>query len=161
MTTVSDRPHALYRFYDNDRQLLYVGITSNPGARWKKHANDKPWWGDVARVELEHYPTRDAVLAAERDAIISERPQRNVVHNRPGRGLPALVAADMPDDCHDVCAPTGLCGVYFPHRWHDGIAHYRCINGHTWTCHWRPGTGSAPEHAGVPASLVDLRGEVA
>lgn len=31
---------------------------------------------------MEHYPTRDAVLAAEKRAIIAERPLYNEVHNR-------------------------------------------------------------------------------
>lgn len=157
MTTVSDRPHALYRFYDAADQLLYVGITNNPGHRWKKHASDKPWWSDVTRAELEHHPNRDAALAAERAAIVQEHPLHNVIHNRRPHATPELVAADMPDDCHEVCNPAGLSGIYYPYRWHDGLAHYRCINGHTWTCHWRPGTGSAPENGGNPIALTDLR----
>jgi hypothetical protein len=30
-----NEPHALYRMYDKDDLLLYVGITCNPSARFK------------------------------------------------------------------------------------------------------------------------------
>ena len=38
---------ALYRLYDNDGELLYVGVTKNPGTGWRSTAQ-KAWWGDVA-----------------------------------------------------------------------------------------------------------------
>lgn len=75
-------PHALYRFYDAARNLLYVGITLDPGSRWKQHAHDKPWWHEVTSTTIETYPDRASVLEAERAAIIAERPRYNVVHNR-------------------------------------------------------------------------------
>lgn len=42
--------HALYRFYDAAGALLYVGITIDPGSRWRSHAHDKPWWQQVAQI---------------------------------------------------------------------------------------------------------------
>jgi hypothetical protein len=42
----------LYRLYDADMRLLYVGITWNPFVRWTAHSKEKPWWAQVARVEL-------------------------------------------------------------------------------------------------------------
>lgn len=77
--------HALYRFRDAAGRLLYVGITADPGTRWKAHAAGKPWWADVARVDVEPQPTREAALAAEKRAIRAERPVHNVIHNRPKR----------------------------------------------------------------------------
>lgn len=81
MTANDNVPHALYRFYDADGVLLYVGITVDPGARLKKHQGDKEWWTKVARIAIEKLPTRAAVLDAERLAIREERPLWNVVHN--------------------------------------------------------------------------------
>lgn len=73
----------LYRLYDVDAVLLYVGISWNPGQRFTLgHSLDKPWWADVAHTTLEHFPTRAAALVAERAAIVAERPLHNVVHNR-------------------------------------------------------------------------------
>lgn len=76
-----DTPHALYRFYDASGVLLYVGITADPGARFKQHRNDKEWWTEVANIRIEKLPTRIAVLEAERTAIREERPLWNVTHN--------------------------------------------------------------------------------
>ena len=75
----------LYRFFDADDQLLYVGIAGNPGRRFHQHANGpdgKPWWGQVTRSTMEHFATREAAAAAEVAAIVAERPLHNVVHNK-------------------------------------------------------------------------------
>lgn len=77
----TSKPQALYRFYDADGELLYIGITSNPGARWKRHAGDKPWWTEVASTTIEHFGTREDVEVAERSAIRAERPKYNRQHN--------------------------------------------------------------------------------
>ena len=161
----NERTHALYRFYDATGTLLYVGITADPGARWRQHAHDKPWWHHVANITIETHPTRTAVFDAERAAIIAERPLHNVVHNGHRRATttpPAPLAGDaawfahwgrqaedMPDDCHDVCVKNGIHSLYFPHLWHHGIAHYTCDHGHSWTCAWgHQQIGAAPENRG-------------
>lgn len=68
----------LYRLFDAAGVLLYVGIGGNPGRRFEQHRGDKLWWGQVARVTLEHHPTREAALAAELDAIQIEHPRHNI-----------------------------------------------------------------------------------
>lgn len=74
-------PTALYRFFDTDDQLLYVGISSNPSIRFRDHGRSKDWWSEVASITLEHWPSRQAALDAEKQAIISERPRWNAAHN--------------------------------------------------------------------------------
>lgn len=74
--------NALYRFFGADDALLYIGITINPGSRWRSHSKDKPWWHEVAKVTVEQFDSREAVEVAERAAIQAERPKYNVVHNR-------------------------------------------------------------------------------
>jgi hypothetical protein len=74
------RRHVLYRFWDCDDQLLYVGLTANPGSRWKAHGVEKPWWIDVARVTVEHFASRAEAEAAEATAIKTEGPLYNVRH---------------------------------------------------------------------------------
>lgn len=80
-TGLNNRRHALYRFYDASDVLLYVGITVDPGARFKKHGSDKLWWSEVDRIGIDHFVTRLEALEAERKAIKSEQPLHNVVHN--------------------------------------------------------------------------------
>lgn len=92
--------HVLYRFYSATGQLLYVGITMNPPARWKKHRESKDWWGEVVGITLETYSTRDELEAAERRAIRVERPLHNIVHtkHKPDRpkSVPLAVVTPVP-----------------------------------------------------------------
>lgn len=73
--------HVLYRFYDANSVLLYIGITRNPPARFKGHATEKSWWDMVAHIKMETLGSRDELAAAERYAIITEVPRYNVTHN--------------------------------------------------------------------------------
>src|SRR5206468_10392091 len=36
--------HVLYRLYDEEGVLLYVGITNAINTRFKTHAGSQPWW---------------------------------------------------------------------------------------------------------------------
>lgn len=72
---------AVYRLYDRDNTLLYVGISNRPDLRFKQHAADKPWWPQVFRREVRMFRTRSQALRAEEVAIRSERPLYNIVHN--------------------------------------------------------------------------------
>jgi len=74
--------HALYRFFDAEADLLYVGISINPGYRFSQHRDDKPWWTEVSDIKIEPFADRRSVMDAERAAIIAEQPRYNVVHNR-------------------------------------------------------------------------------
>jgi hypothetical protein len=160
----STQTHALYRFFNSEGVLLYVGITLDPGSRWKTHSKEKPWWLEVATVTVEPWPSREMVLRAERAAIIGEHPKHNVVYNNgnqaAGRPLDVLErmtewagwgveADDMPDDCHDDCGKLGFVNIYYPYRWHRGLAYYLCARGHHWTCKWGHAySGEAPENSG-------------
>jgi hypothetical protein len=75
-------PTDLYRYFDKDDRLLYVGISFHAAARASQHKADKPWWPQSVRMEIEHLPTREAALAAEANAIRTEAPLHNVMGNR-------------------------------------------------------------------------------
>lgn len=85
MSSIRDtrRPHDLYRFYDALDRLLYIGISLNAATRMSQHKTEKPWWGDVRRVQVTPLGviTRSEAERIERDAIADERPIHNVVHN--------------------------------------------------------------------------------
>ncbi len=68
----------LYRVYDTNKDLLYVGISGNPARRLEEHQAHKTWWHDATIVLLCHYPTRVAAAEAEQAAIRSENPVYNV-----------------------------------------------------------------------------------
>jgi hypothetical protein len=69
----------LYRYFDAEGRLLYVGISFSAIARAAQHRKSKGWWRDVANMTIEHLPTRAAALDAERNAIIGEKPAHNIV----------------------------------------------------------------------------------
>lgn len=72
------RPTFVYRCYDVDSRLLYVGCSVDPAFRIEGHRKSS-WWADrLAYYETEEHPNRDAALDAERRAIYSERPACNV-----------------------------------------------------------------------------------
>src|SRR5215472_14618380 len=64
--------HNLYRFYDHNQDLLYVGITVNPERRFQEHRCTKAWWESVADIKIENYPNGLELRRAERAAIIAE-----------------------------------------------------------------------------------------
>lgn len=72
--------HALYRMFDADRRLLYIGRTSSWPHRLEQHEAGKVWWADVAHVAIEYHDSY-LIDEAERRAIVTERPVYNVEHN--------------------------------------------------------------------------------
>jgi predicted GIY-YIG superfamily endonuclease len=80
---MADQAHKLYRFFDADGVLLYVGITMNPGARWDCHSKGSRWWSRMATMTAVEYPDRYSALAAEREAVKTEHPLFNVAMRGP------------------------------------------------------------------------------
>lgn len=83
----------LYRLFNADNQLLYIGIADHWPRRINDHAHDKPWWPEVATTTVEHFPNRETAVAAETQAIRTEHPRHNVTHNtkpprRPAKTYP-------------------------------------------------------------------------
>lgn len=81
---------ALYRFFDENDQLIYVGISNSPRARWAGHAADKSWWGSVVTREVEWFETRTDAEHAERQAIGAHSPKWNNAPGMPDRDNPQV-----------------------------------------------------------------------
>jgi predicted GIY-YIG superfamily endonuclease len=77
------RRTCVYRFYDIDDALLYVGLSMNLEGRLAKHRR-RAWWPQVVRQEVEWFAGREAAKAAERAAIRAENPIHNIVRPREG-----------------------------------------------------------------------------
>lgn len=81
------QPHWLYRFFDGDGRLLYIGLTSNPATRmigWRSaQRQGADWFGSVCRADWQRFENWLAGDQAERDAIASERPIHNIHHQAP------------------------------------------------------------------------------
>lgn len=75
-----NRRTALYRLFDSDERLLYVGIAFDPEARWEQHRKIRHWWPSVASKAVEWHETRGVAAEAEIAAIAAERPKWNTTH---------------------------------------------------------------------------------
>lgn len=68
----------LYRYYDKDDNLLYVGMSSNALRRVKEHQKDKEWYWDIAKITIENFNMHYELVQAEKEAIAKEQPRYNI-----------------------------------------------------------------------------------
>lgn len=78
---MSKKHHQLYRHFDTYGRLLYIGISNSALTRLSQHRRDKDWYEDIAKMTITNYPSRNELLLAEKEAIVSEKPLYNKQHN--------------------------------------------------------------------------------
>ena len=71
--------YILYRFFDSQGDLLYVGQTCNLNQRIDNHRLSKPWWHEVADCRVEFLSDQCALDEAERRAVVTESPRHNKI----------------------------------------------------------------------------------
>ncbi len=76
-TAESPGAAAVYRLFDADRNLLYVGCSGHVDARLRQHEVEKPWWPDVQHRTICWYDSHTDALLAEKQAICDEGPRHN------------------------------------------------------------------------------------
>jgi predicted GIY-YIG superfamily endonuclease len=97
--TSPQQEHIVYRMFNDDGELLYVGVTSSFLRRMGDHKRDKPWYDEIGSIERWRYTTREAANQAEWEAIQTENPRHNIA-----RAVPFIdYEADAEEDA----------------RWHD------------------------------------------
>lgn len=74
-------PTTVYRMFNSDGAVIYVGITNNLRARLRQHAGDKSWYGEVSRIESRAFDTRTEALEVEATLIRELTPRYNVAGN--------------------------------------------------------------------------------
>lgn len=71
----------VYRFFNADNELLYVGFTNNPIERFKQHSrqssSSQRWWPLQRRYTLTLFGSSVEAFEAEQIAIASEKPLYN------------------------------------------------------------------------------------
>lgn len=72
---------SLYKHYDAQNRLLYVGISKSHLLRLHNHSRKAVWISQIARIDIKQFGSREDALRAEKVAIKKERPIYNVVHN--------------------------------------------------------------------------------
>lgn len=130
--------NTLYRFFTADDKLLYVGRSRNPARRFEKHANDKPWWENVARIQMEQRSSHVDLCEAEAQAIKTEKPLHNIRLNGSGTQRQTRAKVEDPRAEEDY---DGLVGRWF----------------HSWT----PIAGSETKHATVRGDqMLEWQGQI-
>lgn len=71
----------LYRYFDADGLLLYVGIAFNPVSRLERHSIDDNWFREIKTITVETFNSRNIALKMEEAAIKREKPKYNKIHN--------------------------------------------------------------------------------
>lgn len=83
----------LYRFFDVEGQLLYVGRTISPRIRLKSHVHHAWWSDEIHSVTVERHVSHEALAHAEMEAIRVEQPRHNIIrYGRPDSHFPRALA---------------------------------------------------------------------
>lgn len=116
----NELPHYLYRCYDADDRLLYIGCTKDVGRRISLHRRDprrkaSRWLRvSMTRYEIEGpYANKLSALAAEHDAIFGEQPLFNAQEQRePGWMRTGSIARYLIAHGHIALATETACGCW-------------------------------------------------
>lgn len=96
----------LYRFFDADDRLLYVGITKVLETRWAYHRKyaATTWWALAATKSMQWFAVRQEAVDAELKAIRTEAPLYN------SGGAPSPLRELMPGE--QLCPHTNTRRFY-------------------------------------------------
>ncbi len=72
--------YVVYRHFNSNGELIYVGQTHDPSERLSKHRTNSLWWDLVASTTYTRYETLAEATQAEITAIRTERPLWNRNH---------------------------------------------------------------------------------
>jgi hypothetical protein len=84
LTAYLEPTYTVYRLYDAENNLLYVGATSDIPKRFAEHRRDKAWWPEVVRAEGLIHNTPEEAAYCEEGSIVLCQPRYNtkVAHRR-------------------------------------------------------------------------------
>jgi len=84
----------LYRHYNQEGTLLYVGVSLSAVNRLAQHREHSSWFDEIATVKIETFDSRDGALTAETIAINEERPVYNIHKKTKDKGETKYEAAE-------------------------------------------------------------------
>jgi hypothetical protein len=76
---MKNKKTALYRFFNSEGDLLYIGVSLSAVYRLSQH-KIKPWYLEISWIDIQWFPSRKIALLAEAEAIKSEFPRFNMMH---------------------------------------------------------------------------------
>lgn len=87
----------LYRHFNTAGELLYIGISIDAFNRYKQHAKEKAWIGEITSTTYEPCETREIALLAEKLAIQREKPKYNIIFNKIVSEKPEKIVLEKPE----------------------------------------------------------------
>lgn len=99
-------PTLLYRYFDADGRLVYVGITGDLASRERSHFQKATWPQFAVRCTTVRYPSWGEAEAAEYEAIKAEHPLFNIAHNDSPDAVRRLVEYLVGHGRTDLLAPA-------------------------------------------------------
>ena len=142
-------PTSVYRYYDEAKMLIYVGITSRRALRNQQHNSDKEWWQWVATQEVDHFDTREAAHSREVALIQQYRPPFNKHHNPDATAM---------RQAYIGLRASGLYGGQADES--QNIRSMRVVVSSISPDYGRAELRTLPEHAGVARRLVHVDGRL-
>ena len=68
----------LYRHFNSNNELLYVGISLSAFNRLSQHKESSKWFEEISNVTIQSFDNREDALKSERIAVQEENPKYNV-----------------------------------------------------------------------------------
>lgn len=75
------REAVVYRAYDAEGSLLYVGRTASLAKRLYQHSREASWWREVARIDIDGPLCQVLAEKVERHQIMTLAPRHNKAWN--------------------------------------------------------------------------------
>lgn len=80
---MSARDHFVYRIRNAEGDLLYIGMTRKPQARWAQHRARSPWFSSASTVRMIGPLSREDASDLERLLILKAGPIHNGLRTLP------------------------------------------------------------------------------
>ncbi len=68
----------LYRHYDKDGKLLYIGRSNSFFNRNSQHKTKSYWFKKICNINIEHFKNRNELIFIEEKSIKEEKPLYNI-----------------------------------------------------------------------------------
>jgi len=85
MSKTIENNNLIYKFYNVNNELLYVGITNSMKLRLRQHKQDKPWANEIKKICVSDKMTRNEAHIYEIYYIANENPLYNVDYLNGGK----------------------------------------------------------------------------
>lgn len=83
------KPCYVYKHFDADGEVIYVGQSCNPMVRTARHQGSAEWFPQVRNIEIMSFASKGEACRVEAELIKDLKPRFNVEHLLP-RGLQAI-----------------------------------------------------------------------